>query len=409
MNDIFEYYTLKLTTKSPVHIGSGQTIGKKEFCLIPKKDKIRIMDMEKLIDYFVKEDPENLEWFEKFMIEDPSLRAKTRRAKDGTLYTGAECLDKKWLHTFLNLIAMPVPARKDCALYEISNDGMFQDDKTLCEINTFMRGADGKAYIPGSSVKGMLRTALMQQLIRRNPDKLPYESSITDEENNIIRTLINTLKLKYKKGVPDTGDAVNSIMRGIIISDSKPVTDDCLTVCKKIDRTSVKGGGAEQMLNVARECIKPYTEVTFRIKIDKRYFCPEGIDMSFENLFHEMIKAFDEDYRKFYLSKFSTVEGNAADFKKEFLVLGGGSGYFGKNIIYTRYGFEKGLKKVSQYMREKDLDRNGKPKDKNGKMKNPDDYHLHGISPHMLKLTMYQGKIYHMGICDVTLERDNIE
>jgi len=135
--------------------------------------------------------------------------------------------------------------------------------------------------------------------------------------------------------------------------------------------------------------------------------------MSFENLFHEMIKAFDEDYRKFYLSKFlskfSEVEGNAADFKKEFLVLGGGSGYFGKNIIYTRYGFEKGLKKVSQYMREKDLDRNGKPKDKNGKMKNPDDYHLHGISPHMLKLTMYQGKIYHMGICDVTLERDNIE
>ena len=142
MNDIFEYYTLKLTTKSPVHIGSGQTIGKKEFCLIPKKDKIRIMDMEKLIDYFVKEDPENLEWFEKFMIEDPSLRAKTRRAKDGTLYTGAECLDKKWLHTFLNLIAMPVPARKDCALYEISNDGMFQDDKTAYEISSFLELED---------------------------------------------------------------------------------------------------------------------------------------------------------------------------------------------------------------------------------------------------------------------------
>ena len=44
-----------------------------------------------------------------------------------------------------------------------------------------------------------------------------------------------------------------------------------------------------------------------------------------------------------------------------------------------------------------------------GKLKNPDDYHLHGISPHMLKLTMYQDKMYHMGICDVTLERDKIE
>ena len=55
MNDIFEYYTLKLTTLSPVFVGSGQSIGKKEFCLLPKTDKIRFIDMEKLIDYFVKE------------------------------------------------------------------------------------------------------------------------------------------------------------------------------------------------------------------------------------------------------------------------------------------------------------------------------------------------------------------
>jgi len=417
MNDIFEYYTLKLTTKSPVHIGSGQTIGKKEFCLIPKKDKIRIMDMEKLIDYFVKEDPENLEWFEKFMIEDPSLRAKTRRAKDGTLYTGAECLDKKWLHTFLNLIAMPVPARKDCAMYkDISNAGIFQENMTGCDINAFMRNSDKEPYIPGSSVKGMLRTALMQQLIRKNRNKLTHESTIGYEEKDITEKLVNTLRLKYKFNEPDTQDAVNSIMRGIIISDSKPVSNDNIIVCKKIDRPPLKSQRKEkdfieekELKVVARECLKPDTEVYFRVKIDKRYFRPEEINMSFEELFHEMIKAFDEDYRKFYLSKFSKVEGSAADLEKEFLVLGGGSGYFGKNIIYTRYGFEKGLKKVSKYMREKDLDKDGKPKDKSGKMKNPDDYHLHGISPHMLKLTMYQGKMYHMGICDVTLERDNIE
>ena len=51
MNDIFEYYTLKLTTLSPVFVGSGQSIGKKEFCLLPKTDKIRFIDMEKLIDF----------------------------------------------------------------------------------------------------------------------------------------------------------------------------------------------------------------------------------------------------------------------------------------------------------------------------------------------------------------------
>ncbi len=409
MNDIFEYYKLELTAKSPVFIGSGQSIGKKEFCLLTKTDTIRFMDMEKLINYFAKENTENLELFEKFLIEDPSIAKKQRRGKDGTLYTGEECLSKKWLHTFLNLIGMPVSKRKECALYEIENHGMFQDDKTPCDINCFMRGSDGKAYIPGSSVKGMLRTALFQQLIRKNPDRLPEETFINKEERNLTEKLINTLELKYKKGSPDANDAVNSIMIGIIISDSEAIPNECMTVCKKIDRTSSRSGGEEKTLNVARECIKPYTKAIFHVKVDNRYFRPVGIKMSFPDLFSEMIKAFDEEYRKFYLSKFAEVEGNKIDFEHDFLVLGGGSGYFGKNIIYTRFGFNSGLRKVSEYMRAKDLDKYGRPKDKDGKMKNPDDYNIHGISPHMLKLTMYNNELYHMGICDVELKKEEIE
>ena len=113
-----------------------------------------------------------------------------------------------------------------------------------------------------------------------------------------------------------------------------------------------------------------------------------------------MIKKFDIDYREFYLSKFPEIESNKKDFESGFLVLGGGSGYFGKNIMYTRYGFDdrygldEGLKKVSAYMAE------------NGQ-KNGNDYEL-GISPHMLKLTKYNYKLYHMGICSVKLERKEI-
>ena len=190
-------------------------------------------------------------------------------------------------------------------------------------------------------------------------------------------------------------------MRGISISDSEPISNASFTVCKKIDMSPKNKRGK---LNTARECIKPYTEIIFHMKVDKRYFKPVGITTDMKELLSEMIKSFDDEYRKFYLTKFKNIDFNDTELKNDFLVLGGGSGYFGKNIIYTRYGFEKGLKKVSKYMHDKDYDRNGKAKD----IKNPDDCRNHRISPHMLKLTEYRGELYHMGICDVELERKTI-
>lgn len=395
MEHIFEYYTLRLTTKSPVFVGSGQSISKKEFCFVPQKDVIRFMDMEKLIEYFSQSDRE-LELFEKFMLNDPSLK---KAGELGTKY-GEECFSKKWLNKFLDLIDMSEIKRTDYVLYEIDNDSMFQDDKTPCKIQRFMRGADGRAYIPGSSVKGMLRTALLQQIIRQNPDKLPFESDMKHEGKNIENQMINTLTLKRdRNGIPNNKDAVNSIMKGISISDSEPISNDSFTVCKKID---LKKDGSFNTINLVRECIKPYTEVVFHLKVDKRYFKPVGIQSDFEPLFREIIRAFDEDYRNFYLTKFRNLDFNEKQLKNDFLVLGGGSGYFGKNVIYTRFGFEKGLKKVSDYMKTKTQFINGKKV-----FTNSDDYGLR-ISPHILKITQYQGEMYHMGICDVDLERETI-
>ena len=399
MENIFEYYTLTLTAKSPVFVGSGESVSKKEFCYVPSKDVIRFMNMEKLIDFIANSNDENIKRFEKFMIDDHSLEKLGEH--------GEKCFTNG-LNSFLNLIEMKVTDIKKFIVYEIDNDGVFEKDKAVCEIKRFMRGADGRAYIPGSSVKGMIKTALLQQLIRKNKNILPFESqNINYEEKNHEEKLINTLKLKRKydkktkQEIADARNAVNSIMRGISISDSAPISNECFTVCKKIDASS----NESHSLNLVRECIKPGTEVIFNIKIDKRYFRPVGINVDFITLFKEMTEAFDSDYRDFYLSKFPNINGNKKDFKEDFLVLGGGSGYFGKNIIYTRYGFEKGLKKVSEYMKGKKI---WNPKKREMQQVNPDDYRNHGISPHTLKLTEYRREMYHMGICGVELERKEI-
>ena len=43
MEHIFEYYTLRLTTKSPVFVGSGQSFEKKEICLVKKTELLDII------------------------------------------------------------------------------------------------------------------------------------------------------------------------------------------------------------------------------------------------------------------------------------------------------------------------------------------------------------------------------
>ena len=202
MNNVFEYYeyyTLKLKTLAPIFIGSGKSVGKKEFCYIPETNRIVFMDMKKIIDYIFENKPEYIKWFEKFMLDDASLEKDTMR-KSGEFKGG--------LRVFLDAINMDEKTRKDCTIYEISNDGVFGESNTLCDIQCFMRGSDGRVYIPGSSLKGMIYTMLLQQLIRKNRNKLGNEKYSINKKKDIedaeIRPkLTNTLSLKYKKGKPD--------------------------------------------------------------------------------------------------------------------------------------------------------------------------------------------------------------
>ena len=72
MNNVFEYYeyyTLKLKTLAPIFIGSGKSVGKKEFCYIPETNRIVFMDMKKIIDYIFENKRDYIiKWFEKLIL-----------------------------------------------------------------------------------------------------------------------------------------------------------------------------------------------------------------------------------------------------------------------------------------------------------------------------------------------------
>ena len=390
MNNCFEYYTLKLTTLSPTFVGSGKKVGKKEFCYSQKGDTIEFIDMNKLIELLVKldaqDDKDRVKQFEEFMMR------QTGKAED-TLYK------------FMSDVGFQPAQRQAVTIYSVSNNGCFNGDHTLCDISCFMRDGKNRAYIPGSSIKGMIRTMLVQYLIQtskyephsfattRNNKPKTIKQILAEEAENAENELLHTLRCKLtKNGQINVKDAVNSIMKGLIVSDSEFISDSNFIVCMKYD---MRRDGLANKINLARECLRQGVEITFHIKIDKRYFCPKGVNVDFITLFNEMVAAYDSEYCSFYLPYFPMPDGNKKSFESPFVILGGGSGFFGKNITYKLNGFEKGLEKTAELMY---------PNKINGVYVNPADKDV-GISPHVLKDTLLGTTYYHLGICHASVGR----
>ena len=395
MNDDFEYYTLKLKTLAPVFVGSGKSISKKEYYYSPENDIIQFFDMNKLMEHMVRLDEldgkDRIFRFEEYMLSEAN---EQNESKDINLYR------------FTNDIGLSLQEVNNMTIYRVDNNDCFDSEHSLCEIKCFMRDSQNRAYIPGSTVKGMLRTILLQYLIRKKQNYKPRSYKIDkngkqkrmkdivfDEANNAEKDFFNTLKNNVKDG---TNDAVNSIMQGIIISDSEFIDNSKFIVCQK--KSYVKNQNKSNKINTARECLKAGVEVCFKIKIDNRFFKPKDVSISFEQLFKSMIEEFDSEYKDYYLSEFSHFNSYGSEFRQQFVILGGGSGFFGKNITYTMNGFNEGLRKTAAVMKNNKID---------NKYVNEDDEEL-GISPHTLSTIKIGTNKYHMGLCSVSLEKDKI-
>ena len=191
--------------------------------------------------------------------------------------------------------------------------------------------------------------------------------------------MFNRLKRNDKR----KADAVNDIMCGLRIGDSEPLSVDDLTLCQKIDVTK---DGHEQSLPIFRECIKPQTDIRFPMTINPEYF-PYSTK--------QIVQAatiFAQNYDKCFLEKFplNGISGGGN------LYLGGGCGYVSKTVSYPLLG-ENGVKCVSEI-----INATIAPKVR-AQHKHYKDAGL-GVSPHMLKCTQYDGRLYEMGACTLSIQ-----
>ena len=351
-----EVYDLTLTTRTPLFVGSGEKYTKNQYVY---NNAVILLDEEAFFHTLVEKG--YIDDYESFMQgQNGDLR---RFLNDHHLMTNKRVQD--------NLISRI-----------IKTEANFKPG----DLYLFQRNANG-AYVPGSSVKGALRTVwLMHRVLEdKRPHTLPPANSakIAFPEKDYV----NLLSLRKDENGAIADDMVNSIFRGISVSDSRPIPDK-IFIGKKYD---VSQSSKENSVNVYRECVIPGVSLHFKLTLDQSILKGR---ITKESLLED-IKVFDHYYKKTYEDKFKRPQNayaiTAESAKGGMLILGGGAGFFSKSLAYP-YLKEQSLDWVSQRL-DKLFGENGN----HGKGKEKE------ISPHMMKYTSYNGQLYPYGYCEVDL------
>lgn len=367
-----ENYIVRIETLSPVFIGSGEVIKKSEYIQDKNNKKVYIMDTLKMFNSLRKRGL--IEAYENFINQ-----SKQANLSDFVKQKG---------------ISSNVYSEWASYSYDISSDIIGRNS----EIMACTKDAYNMPYIPGSSFKGALRGTLANAVI--NEKREEYADIIKSVDHNIT----NFKKRKYylsdesndidiklyhrqRKGSDvKEGNAVNSMMRGLVVRDSKPLKTTDIVLCRKID---ILPDNTYNKIDVFRECIKPGTIIELELSIDRDVF-EFSIDFLEESL-HIMYS----NYFNNFLSKFSGIAKQTGNV----MFIGGGTGFHTKTVLSSLYDDPKTIAEKTGIVLE---NVSAQGKGRIGKHKN--DYQDPGVSPRTRKCTRYNGKLYDVGMCKIDFQ-----
>lgn len=368
-----ERISATLRMLSPVFIGSGGSMKKKEYIFDTRTGKIHFPELSRLI-VFLKQHS-LLSAYEQFLTNP--------RQND--------------FQAFLTEKKIGPSDYQNFVLYTI-DAGEAVRANNFREVLTFIKDISGQPYIPGSSLKGAIRTAIAAWLIRkgdwerdrgsieRADTNMPPRRYLKRESDNLEKRVFYRLERKDRRGEV-SNDAVNDLMQGIRISDSRPIGFDCLTLTGKYDR---KPDGTVKPLPIFRECLIPGCEAGFEITLDLPILAKAGISSDdIENALHRFA---DEHYANFE-QQFKELPEDAPIAAQHGVdvILGGGAGYVSKTLTYNLFSYsERAVRMVSRIM-AKNFSQH----------RHESDVSRYKVSPHILKTTIYKEMYYPMGRCEL--------
>ncbi len=293
MRTEYRTFQFSLLAMAPIHIGNGEKYTSREF--IYENGYFYFPDMGKFYNRMVEKGYDQK--FERFLQETkPSARNN-------------------------RLISFLLDNRisdRNFGGYRIIETELETDNKqlrggALNQVSKFMRDAFGNPYIPGSSLKGAIRTILMNT----NPDW---------NNKNVVKD-----KKENKSLIPwgaKKGQSYDDLFNAIRVSDSKPFSNESLILVQKWD-CSAKTSLAKP-LPLYREALTPGKIINFKITTTTKE-AGELIEKLGEKAFE-----FYNDYKIFFLKDFpeNKIQPNI----QYPIYLGAGSGAWTKTLFQQADG-----------------------------------------------------------------------
>lgn len=384
-----KYWKMKLTCQSPVHIGSGDIYQKNQYVYEDNGKKAHIyflneskwaefLEKEKLLDSFVSEIHRK---FKHFSIYDFLNTCKRNDRQPESL--------KRLIRDLVDSGVLSKPETADVPYSKNPRNA-------LNDVHTFIKDSKGRMYIPGSSLKGAFRTAIITAMIRKDRTKYGkyWNDIVTAAEvgGYLVQNIGNVLERLEKEifipiGTDGKRNMVNSYFRGLTVGDSTAATLPGLIVQKAdLGETEER----PHTISLWRECMAPGDTVTFKLGIDSVGMKALGISDA-----KGLIQCLQDfvDFQCDLLWKSFGDTDEIQEMQHTDLLLGGGAGFLSKTVIYALApDLKTGRDVVKRLMAEQF---------KRG-------HHNQGehISPHTLKLAKRGNSYQVMGMCKLEVEEE---
>lgn len=406
----FETAKMCLKVVTPVNISDGIVLGAKDYLYDSRRQKVFFLNLHQWHMFIYKH--MLLEKYESYL---------------------ANFRDKQSLLEWLQMQGYDIDDVRTVITSEAQATVNLMDNekkKTLNDINRHIQQPDGSLYVPGSSIKGVFRTAILYSLLQKRQDIKSKYWCYIKQQVDIIKTLLeeerkprelqimhysvikkkkdqaakeidkltaslesellHTLRLKDdKERNISNKNAVCSAMRGLQVSDTYASRNMQTAILQKVDGGFDKFGKASpKKLPIFRECMLPKAELFFDVKIEKAVMSTIGINTvndllnATHSFFAAVTDLLQQAFEKEYQEAFQGVAaGN--------MFLGGNTGFLSKTLLAMLAPDKDTAKNTIKVLLDKSF--------KNHKHLLRDKI----IAPRTLKCTNYNGKLMLMGVAEV--------
>lgn len=336
MSNRIDHAKLSLTIVSPTNIGGPEKLTTKDYMYNYDAGEVYLLNNYEWFRFLARHN--KLAEFETYM-QNEMVRPNGRTMYDWAKSTiGASQITKDVLG----------PAIGSIIKSSIYNEGR---KNSLNDITPQIRGANGEVYIPGSSIKGVIDSAIISHMLRNNK---AFRSNVQRELRKVLDVykrknagslfkdifkMVNQAIIKHihvltnNDGKPLKG-ILASAFRGISVSDAMPMSAIQTEVLKKEDSCVDEDGTHE--ISVHRECILPNQKFFFTLTLDTAI--TKGIEITSVNQVLEILQEDFDATHELLSSKFKKVSPSIFKaLEPANAYIGSNTGFIQKTIVMAAF------------------------------------------------------------------------